>query len=112
MLRNCGVRKNTVQKFKKTEKGMRELVMRSKITLVFFITTGANSWVDHSSAPISEVKHVCGALPPAPPPICLHIVLVNYVGLDPMNVGPCHHGMVCPQVADGGTTSDMEGSCE
>jgi hypothetical protein len=27
-------------------------------------------------------------------------------------VGPCHHGMACPQVADGGTASDMEGSCE
>jgi hypothetical protein len=30
----------------------------------------------------------------------------------PMNVGPCHHGMARPQVADGGTASDMEGSCE
>ena len=27
-------------------------------------------------------------------------------------VGPCHQGMGRPQVADGGTTSDMEGSCE
>ena len=27
-------------------------------------------------------------------------------------VGPCHHGMGRPQVADGGTASDMEGSCE
>jgi hypothetical protein len=27
-------------------------------------------------------------------------------------VGPCHHGMVRPQIADGGTASDMEGSCE
>jgi hypothetical protein len=24
-----------------------------------------------------------------------------------MNVGPCHHGMTRPQVADGGTASDM-----
>jgi len=24
----------------------------------------------------------------------------------------CHHGMARPQVADGGTASDMEGSCE
>jgi hypothetical protein len=31
---------------------------------------------------------------------------------EPMNVGPCHHGMARPQVADGGTASDMEGSCE
>jgi len=30
----------------------------------------------------------------------------NYV------VGPCHHGMVRPQVADRGTASDKEGSCE
>ena len=27
-------------------------------------------------------------------------------------VGPCHHGMACPQVVDGGTASNMEGSCE
>ena len=25
-------------------------------------------------------------------------------------VGPCHHGMARPQVADGGTASNMEGS--
>jgi hypothetical protein len=29
-----------------------------------------------------------------------------------MNEGPCHHGMARPQVADGGTASYMEGSCE
>jgi hypothetical protein len=29
-----------------------------------------------------------------------------------VNVGPCHHGIVWPQVADGGTASYMEGSCE
>ena len=27
-------------------------------------------------------------------------------------VGPCHHVMARPQVADGGTASDMEGSRE
>ena len=27
-------------------------------------------------------------------------------------VGPCHHGMARSYVADGGTASDMEGSCE
>ena len=27
-------------------------------------------------------------------------------------VGPCHHGMARPRVADGGTASNMEGSCE
>ena len=29
-----------------------------------------------------------------------------------MNMGLCHHGMARPHVADGGTASDMEGSCE
>jgi len=29
-----------------------------------------------------------------------------------MNVGPCHHGMARPRVVDGGTASNMEGSCE
>ena len=32
--------------------------------------------------------------------------LLSYV------VGPCHHGMARPQVADRGTASDKEGSCE
>jgi hypothetical protein len=27
-------------------------------------------------------------------------------------VGTCHHGMALPQVADVGTASSMEGSCE
>ena len=27
-------------------------------------------------------------------------------------VGPCHHGMARPQVADGGTAYAMQGSCE
>jgi hypothetical protein len=29
-----------------------------------------------------------------------------------MYVGPCHHGMARPQVADGGTASYMQGNCE
>jgi len=29
-----------------------------------------------------------------------------------MDVGPCHHGMARPQVADGGMASNMEGSYE
>jgi hypothetical protein len=37
-----------------------------------------------------------------------HFVLLVYS----MNVSPCHHGMARPQVADGGTASYMEGSCE
>jgi hypothetical protein len=35
-----------------------------------------------------------------------------FVSILTMNVGPCHHGMARPQVADGGTASYMEGSCE
>ena len=27
-------------------------------------------------------------------------------------VGPCHHGMEHPQVAERGTASDKEGNCE
>ena len=27
-------------------------------------------------------------------------------------MGSCHHGMARPQVANGGTASNMEGSCE
>ena len=27
-------------------------------------------------------------------------------------VGPCHHGMARPQVADGGTAYDIKSSCE
>jgi len=30
----------------------------------------------------------------------------------PVLVGPCHHGMARLQVADRGTASDKEGSCE
>ena len=29
-----------------------------------------------------------------------------------MDVGPCHHSMARPRVADGGMASYMEGSCE
>jgi hypothetical protein len=37
---------------------------------------------------------------------------VTYTEFKPCEVGPCHHGMARPQVADGETASDMEGSCE
>jgi hypothetical protein len=32
--------------------------------------------------------------------------------LNSMDVGSYHHGMARPQVADGGTASNLEGSCE
>jgi hypothetical protein len=34
------------------------------------------------------------------------------ISITPVDVSPCHHGMARPQVADGGTASYMEGSCE
>ena len=42
------------------------------------------------------------------------VFLIFYIVLkyEPCVVGPCHHGMARPQVADRGTASNMEGSCE
>jgi len=37
---------------------------------------------------------------------------LSFVISDIYVVGPCHHGMARPQVADRGTASDKEGSCE
>ena len=34
------------------------------------------------------------------------------VAYSPHVVGSCHHGMARPQVADRGTASDKDGSCE
>jgi hypothetical protein len=48
--------------------------------------------------------------------VCMYVYV--YVGfyfpilMYAMKVGPCHHGMARPRVADGGTASDMEDSCE
>jgi hypothetical protein len=39
-------------------------------------------------------------------------VLVSLTVVTPPQVGPCHHSRARSQVADGGTASDMEGSCE
>ena len=36
----------------------------------------------------------------------------HFTNITHVFVGPCHHGMARPQVEDGGTASDMEGSCE
>ena len=48
--------------------------------------------------------------------LCILIVMFMYYcyvcSVVSMNVGPCHHGMARPRVADGGTASNMEGSCE
>jgi len=39
-------------------------------------------------------------------------IRIHNHSMNPCDVGPFHHGMARPQVADGGTASDMEGSCE
>ena len=39
------------------------------------------------------------------------IIMFHKVG-PAVLVGPCHHGMARPQVADRGTASDKNGSCE
>ena len=53
--------------------------------------------------------------------LCIHLcdnlklcifVFRSVALLSPCVVGPCHHDMARPQVADRGTASDMEGSCE
>jgi hypothetical protein len=44
--------------------------------------------------------------------IVLPLPLLVFSVSHAMNVGPCHHGMARPQVADGGTASYVEGSCE
>ena len=44
-------------------------------------------------------------------PLSFHFFIYIYI-FYPVFVGPCHHGMARPQVADGGTASGMEGSCE
>jgi hypothetical protein len=38
--------------------------------------------------------------------------VVQYSSSSSIILGPCHHGMARPQVVDGGTASDKEGSCE
>jgi hypothetical protein len=60
-------------------------------------------------------SHLHSPLPPCSGQIIVVFVTKLYSELSnncsAMNVGPCHHGMERPQVADGGTASNMEGSC-
>ena len=39
-------------------------------------------------------------------------ILLSVIACCAVFVGPCHHSMARPQVADGGTASEMECSCE
>ena len=39
-------------------------------------------------------------------------IIFFLVGRCAVFMGPCHHGMAHPQVADGRTASNMEGSCK
>ena len=45
-------------------------------------------------------------------PELFFLILTHPVYKMSVLVGPCHHGMARPQVADRGTASDKEGSCE
>ena len=44
--------------------------------------------------------------------VCKQQISFSKVKVTMLVSSPCHHGMARPQVADGGTASDMEGSCE
>ena len=61
------------------------------------------NWRD--SATQNFVCTVCG-------PGLYVFAIMRSCTLDSVFVGPCHHGMARPPVADGGTASDMEGSCK
>jgi hypothetical protein len=41
-----------------------------------------------------------------------HLNRVSVARSTMLLVGPCHHGMARPRVADGGTASNIEGSCK
>jgi hypothetical protein len=43
---------------------------------------------------------------------CQESLKLYISSIHPMISGPCRHGMASPQVADGGTASNMEGSCK
>jgi len=45
-------------------------------------------------------------------PIPQYDFMGYFVSLLQVCVGPCHHDMARPRVADRGTASDKEGSCE
>ena len=54
---------------------------------------------------VFKMKHVASeSIPSAGEKLCKRYSSVF--------VGPCNHGMARPQVADGGTAPEMEGSCE
>ena len=60
------------------------------------------AWFGGETAVAGALKGWAGGLPV--------LAVVSY--WFPVLVGPCHHGMARPQVADRGTGSDKEGSCE
>jgi hypothetical protein len=45
-------------------------------------------------------------------PVCVSVQIYKNINPYSVLVGPCHHGIARPQVADRGTASDKEGSCE
>ena len=55
---------------------------------------------------LSPIRATC------PAHLILLDVITRRVRVTDHSVGPGHHGMARPQVVDGGTASNMEGSCE
>ena len=64
------------------------------------------SFIHQSSSPF--VLHA----PPISSSLVWSLELYSVRSKLPWYVGPCHHGMARPQVADGGTACHIEGSCE
>ena len=76
-------------------------MMKTWLFVPTYITTQRNKPEDYSIAirhreKVTSVKNANGKY--------------VQIQLAPVFVGRCHHGMACPQVADGGTASGMEGS--
>ena len=79
---------------------MQELgLIRKPASFMTSICDERGQELNYAGMPISDVSYLSFE-------ICNNISVHIYV------VGPCHHGMARPQVADRGTASDKEGSCE
>jgi hypothetical protein len=62
--------------------------------------------------PIFDEREKCGEVGTLFPMLLEQASTFLSILLKTMNVGPCHHGMARPQVADGGTASYRKSSCE
>ena len=81
-----------------------------------------NKSVTHTCfCPLAVAFHRCYVLNSTPCFVSLACLMEDFwkvdkfcsvVSQNTVLVGPCHHGTARPQVADRGTASDKEGSCE